>query len=226
MFKVSHLITFRPAQPEQVKSAAAARVEELAAEVPHTIHARSRPSLQGSVNGGHMVCHLAFAQEAAWREARASHAGRLLEEFCASVDVCRWDWVAYRQQSPGLRQPEIVSGIHRSLILSVKPFTPSEAVARFEAEMQAMPAYIPEIRNWGLSRVVESGGVRPWSHVWEQEFTDAKGLFGPYMMHPIHFGSIDRWFDPQSHDWIVDPELCSTYCSFDRSALALSRGSN
>ena len=67
---------------------------------------------------------------------------------------------------------------------------------------------------------VESGGARNWTHVWEQEYTDIGGLTGPYMLHPYHWSHIDRWYDPDCTDWIVDPHLCHTYCTFEDSMLA------
>ena len=42
-------------------------------------------------------------------------------------------------------------------------------------------------------------GTSAWTHVFEQEFTDVEGLMGPYLMHPIHWAVVDRWFDPEYH---------------------------
>lgn len=221
MFKATRLVTFRDGIDVGEKQRAVERFDALVTAVPGSILARNRPSLEGSVNGGEIVSHLVFADEAAWREARNSNAWHALEDFCLSGEVKRCDWVVYQQEAHGIREPGIENGVHRILLLSVRPFTSMGKVAKFEAEMRDMPNYLPSILNWGLSHVVESGGERHWTHVWEQDFADAGGLFGSYMMHPIHFAHIDRWFDTQSHDWIVDPELCSTYCTFERSALAL-----
>lgn len=225
MFKVTRLVTFHEGLGEGARLAQAARHDAILRRLPGLLHARTRPSLEGSVNGGDSVLHLVFESEAAWHLARSSTDWQQIEEFDLQVPAVRCDWVTYQQQAVELREPRIAGGIHRILLLSVMPQTPMEKIARFEAEMCNMARYLPSIRNWGFSRISDSGGVRPWTHVWEQDFACSQDLFGPYMMHPIHFGQIDRWFDPQSHDWIVDTELCSTYCAFEQSALALFSGS-
>jgi hypothetical protein len=106
-------------------------------------------------------------------------------------------------------------GVYRALLLSLRPQASAAAVARFEREILAMPRYIRSIRGWRLSRVLESAGARPWSHVWEQRYDDLEGLAGPYMMHPYHWAYVDRWFDPESPDWMVDTHLCHSYCRFE-----------
>lgn len=223
MYKASWLVTFSEGLDDDARRDAAARLGVLVEGLPGRIHARSRPSLDGAVNGGDIVSHVVFANEAAWREARSSEAWMALDAFCSSSAVARCDWAVYRRERAGDRDPAISGGVHRILFLAIMPAVPADKVAQFEREMARMPDYLPAIRNWNLSRVLESGVERAWSHVWEQDFAGPQDLFGPYMMHPIHFAHIDRWFDPQSHDWIVDPELCSTYCRFETSALALDQ---
>jgi len=66
---------------------------------------------------------------------------------------------------------------------------------------------VQSIRNWTLGAVVASGGRRRWTHVWEQEFVDVSGLEGEYMVHPVHWGLVDGWFDPECPQRIVDPML-------------------
>ncbi|AXQ28328.1 Dabb family protein [Solimonas sp. K1W22B-7] len=106
-------------------------------------------------------------------------------------------------------------GIYRVLLLSLRPGIPAERQARFEREVLAMPRYIRAIRAWRLARVVQSEGARPWTHVWEQRYDALEGLAGEYMMHPYHWAHVDRWFDPESPDWIVDPHLCHSFCRFE-----------
>jgi len=103
-------------------------------------------------------------------------------------------------------------GIYRVLLLALRPAVPAAAVARFERELLAMPRYIGAIRAWRLSRVLQAGGARAWTHVWEQRYECVEALTGPYMLHPYHWAHVDRWFDPESPDWIVDTRLCHSYC--------------
>ena len=78
------------------------------------------------------------------------------------------------------------------------PDTDADTVARFEDELSSMARYIPAIRAWQLSRVDDAIGTSQWTHVFEQEFSDVDGLMGPYLMHPIHWAVVDRWFDPNA----------------------------
>jgi hypothetical protein len=39
------------------------------------------------------------------------------------------------------------------------------------------------------------------------------------MDHPFHWGLVDRWFNPECSQWIVDKVLCHTYCEFKSSVL-------
>lgn len=105
------------------------------------------------------------------------------------------------------------AGIYRVLLLAVKPGADADAVARFEREMLAMPRYIRSIRAWRLSRVTVASGARGWTHVWEQRYDDLDGLAGAYMLHPYHWARVDRWFDPEHPDWIVDTHLCHSFCA-------------
>ena len=77
-----------------------------------------------------------------------------------------------------------------------------------------MGLYIPTIVNWQVSRVLEASGARPWTHVWEQEYEDISGLHGAYMLHPHHWGYIDRWYDPECTDYMIDTHLCHTFADF------------
>ena len=220
MFKLTKLVTFRPGTSATERQRVEAALDEAAGSSEQVLRARLRPTEPGAVNGGDLVWHVQFAGEAAYQAFTRQAGWRAVDEALTSSAVSHVDSAAYQQGTLGLRDPAIRNGVHRTLLFAIRPHTPAEKVARFEAEMREMPRYLPVIRNWNFSRVTEASGARPWTHVWEQEFEDAAGLNGPYMMHPIHFGSIDRWFDTQSHDWIVDPQLCHTLCAFADSMLA------
>lgn len=114
-----------------------------------------------------------------------------------------------------LGRPNLV-GIKRTLWLRVIPGTDPEALAQFEAEAPLLAAAVPAIRNWRWSRLRsdlclpgEGGG---WTHLWEQEFEGLPGLEVDYMSSPCHWGFIDRWFDPEMPDQIVDIRLAHLAC--------------
>lgn len=73
--------------------------------------------------------------------------------------------------------------------------------------------YVSTVRAWQLVRVDRAVGDTAWTHVFEQEFSDVHGLIGPYLMHPIHWGVVDRWFDPVTTDYIVRERVCHSFCA-------------
>ncbi|MFF2505466.1 Dabb family protein [Streptomyces sp. NPDC058067] len=101
--------------------------------------------------------------------------------------------------------------VKRTLLLTVRPGADPASVARFEADLLAMPRHISTIRSWSLSRVDQALSPSRWTHVWEQEYEDAAGLNGEYLQHPYHWTYVDRWFDPEVPGSIVAPGLAHLY---------------
>lgn len=103
--------------------------------------------------------------------------------------------------------------VKRTLLLAVRPGTPEDVVARFEADLLAMPRHISTIRSWVLSRVAASvpGASTRWTHAWEQEYDDVEGLTGEYLLHPYHWTHVDRWFDAELAESVVEPALAHLY---------------
>jgi hypothetical protein len=98
-------------------------------------------------------------------------------------------------------------------LLRVPPEIDPETVVAFENELAAMPRYVPTITAWQLSRADQTLGPTQWTHVFEQEFTSVDGLMGPYLMHPIHWASVDRWFDPETSDVVIRDRVCHSFCT-------------
>lgn len=206
MYKLTRLVTL--ADPASASSLAA-QIGALG-----TAHSAYRqlvgPTLAGSHFGGDLLAHFAFDDAAKRADFDAALAPLLATPAVASVDG-----VTYRSGAGGKSEPGLANGVYRVLLLSIDEGTDPATVQRFEAETRMMPHYIPAIRNWQLSRADEATGARRWTHVWEQEYADAGGLMGPYMMHPYHWARIDRWFDPECPDRIVDARLCHSFCAFE-----------
>jgi hypothetical protein len=173
------------------------------------------PVLEGNFNGGDLAARFVFADEAAYRAARPAIDGVL-----AGSAVTRADTACFADGTGGGTAPGLAGGIWRGLLLCADRSQDKSLLERFEAELLLMPKYIPAIRNWRLSRVIEATGELPWTHVWEQEFDALDGLMGPYMMHPYHWASVDRWFDPECPDWLVNPHLCHSLAAFGRPLLS------
>lgn len=161
-----------------------------------------QPTLPGSYNGGELLRR--------WPGSAAELAGSAAPaRLGVAVAV---DAAVYGEGEAGGDWNG--GGIYRVLLLSLRPGTPAEQQARFEREILAMPRYIRAIRAWRLARVVQAEGARPWTHVWEQRYDALQGLAGDYMLHPYHWAQVDRWFDPESPDWIVDTQLCHSFCRY------------
>lgn len=132
----------------------------------------------------------------------------------ASADAVRYQTVASGQREPGLHQ-----GIWRTLLLTVRESVPAADIETFEQELLGMPRYMAAIRNWRLARVTTPGSR--WTHVWQQEYATVDGLMGEYLLHPYHWGWVDRRFDPEFPDvWIVDTGLCHVFCPLGNSVIA------
>ncbi|TVV76738.1 Dabb family protein [Sphingomonas solaris] len=158
-----------------------------------------------NIDGGDLVWRLHFTDRAAWADASLTLAD--------DADVAHVDWAAFEPIGAGARAGAIPGGIYRQMTMYVPPETPPATVARFETETLGLADAIPEIRRWSLGRVFASGGDRAWTHVWEQTFAAAEDFTGPYMNHPWHWSLVDRWFDPEMPERIVDRRLCNSLCA-------------
>ncbi|MGE2713126.1 Dabb family protein [Mycolicibacterium litorale] len=163
------------------------------------------PTLPGVRNGGDILVHLRFAD----RQARADAVVKL-DDLLTRPAVRHCNGATYSgTTNPGA---DGEGTVYRTLLLRVRPGTDEATVRRFEDDLRLLPRYVRTIHSWQLSRVEDPVGTSPWTHVFEQEFTDVKGLMGPYLMHPIHWAYVDRWFDPECPDMIVRDRVCHSFC--------------
>jgi hypothetical protein len=177
------------------------------------------PTLPGVLNGGDFIWHLQFADKAAYRDCLAqAHWRGKVDPLFEGGTFKKYESVAYPGGLGGARH-NLGHGVYRTLIMTIKPGIGAPSIAQFDKELAGMPQYISSIKNWQLSHASEASGSRQWSHVWEQEYENLEGLTGPYMDHPFHWGLVDRWFNPECSQWIVDKVLCHTYCEFKSSVL-------
>ena len=172
-----------------------------------------QPTLPGARNGGDILLHLRFPAEDQWHCAQARFA-----EVLADPAVSRIDGANYSGEQ--MHCGDTPGTVYRTLLLRVAPETEAASVARFEHELSLMPQYVSTIRAWQLSRVSEAVGTTAWTHVFEQEFSDVDGLMGPYLMHPIHWAVVDRWFDPETTDVIVRDRVCHSFCAITAPVLS------
>lgn len=142
----------------------------------------------------------------------------ILTRYCSTCHALRLETV-----SAGVRRPDLNNGIKRTAYFRLLPGKSVDTAQRFERDLLEMPAQIPEILNWRLSRAStvswDTAECAPWTYVWEQEFESLDGLLGPYMAHPHHWAHIDRWFDPESGAQAVDTNLSHAFSFLEKSIL-------
>jgi Stress responsive A/B Barrel Domain len=169
-------------------------------------------TLPGTRNGGDILVHLRFDTMDHWDCAAMRFA-----TLMADPAVTRVNGAGYSGEPE--RRGDSAGTVYRALLLRVLPDTAAATIARFEHELSLMPRYVSTIRAWQLSRVHEAVGTSEWTHVFEQEFSGVDGLTGAYLMHPIHWAVVDRWFDPETTDVIVRDRVCHSFCAISDSVL-------
>jgi hypothetical protein len=211
VFSSLRLVTFAPGASGPTREAALRSLSEVA----HAMGARRTlfaPTCPGVWNGGDLIWRSEFRDEAAWR---AAETGEGFRRVAASVLedpalVRLVEHVAFADGARGGVSP--ARGLYRVALFCANRSPSPERFASFARETCAMPRHVRSIRRWQLATPLAASGSRHWTHVWEQEYDDLAGLMGPYMLHPCHWGDVDRWFDPEDPDWLVDPMLCHTFC--------------
>ncbi|MEO3756885.1 Dabb family protein [Mycobacterium sp. B14F4] len=181
-----------------------------AAAISGATDALVQPTLPGVRNGGDILVHLRFGEAGEWDSVAGS-----FDSLLELPGVTRVNGATYTGSPITARK--IPRTVYRTLLLRVQPAVDDATVQRFEDDLGLLPRYVTSIATWQLSRVDSAVGTSPWTHVFEQEFRDLDGLTGPYLMHPIHWAHVDRWFDPECPDVIVRDRVCHSFCSAERS---------
>jgi len=214
MFKLTRLIHLDEKAGAEARDLAFAALRRTGNAHPAISHALIERTLPGHINGGDILWHLQFENRVAYEKARSSPEwARDIEPALRAPVISHTDFVAYEggksgQRAAGPRQ----NSVYRLAFLSKARELPDEAVARFESDTIAMPLYIKEMRNWQLSRTTESGGLRPWTYVWEQEFGEAADLGLDFTYSPYHWAHVGRWFEPESPEYLIDTCICHVLC--------------
>ena len=208
MYSATRLLDVAEADRNRVLAAARA-----AAASTRARHQLVESTLPGVRNGGDILMHLRFDNEDQWRSVEKDFAATLTDSAITRVNGAGYSGDSCRSGTQ-------TGSVYRALLLRVLPGTDAHTVARFEDELRLMPRFVNTITAWQLSRVDEPVGTSEWTHVFEQEFTDVDGLMGSYLMHPIHWAVVDRWFDPECPEVIVRDRVCHSFCPLPDSVLA------
>ncbi|WP_255799530.1 Dabb family protein [Mycobacteroides abscessus] len=207
MYNVTWLLDVAEQHHERVLATVRA-----AAEATGARRRLTEPTLAGVRNGGDILVHLRFDTEMQWRSSAADFSAALDHPAITRVNGAGYSGTASRNSTAA-------STVYRALLLRVVPGTDSDTIGRFEEDLRSMPRHVPAITAWQLSRVSEPVGSTPWTHVFEQQFTDLEALMGPYLMHPIHWAVVDRWFDPECPEVIIQDRVCHSFCQLHTPVL-------
>ena len=205
-----------PTEREGERDAIIATLRATAAELPGVLSSWvARVSPVAAINAGHIVWRLTFATE---REALAApFEANWSMRIAPLLSGMQQIGVGYRFTRSSLRPAS--SGIWRALIFRVMPQGFPRRANDLERELLLLPKYVGSIRSWALSRVSTIEGPKGFTHVWEQEFDKLEGLTADYMIHPVHWGLLDRYFDAECPEYVVDPHLIQVIGEIDSTII-------
>jgi hypothetical protein len=207
IFNLLSVIGFGPNAADGAADRLVALLAERGPALPGVKSAAAGRTLPRALNGGDVLWRLAFGSEQQCWQAYASPGFQELIGAMTPAQGATVDWMVFRADHSDTSRSQGKTGLWRCLCMAVEDGTPAPQIRQFERDLLEMPGPVQSIRNWTLGAVVASGGRRRWTHVWEQEFVDVAGLEGEYMVHPVHWGLVDGWFDPECPQRIVDPML-------------------
>ncbi len=215
MFVSLRLITLPP-ERELEREALVARLRDAGASLPGMCSCWIAPvSPMAVINAGHVVWRMTFVSE---REALAVSLDPAWRgAIAALIDGAEVTHVGYR-----MTRSVVVpagGGIWRALVFRIMPEGFPEGAEALKQGLLMMPGQVSTIRSWALSPVSLCEGPKAYTHVWEQEFDSLDGLTGEYMTHPIHWGHVDAFFDAESPEYIVDPQLIQVVGTIDRTIM-------
>jgi hypothetical protein len=198
-----------------------ALLERAGSELPGVQLESLATNFVADFGAGHHTWDLVYPDRATADTARSSAYWReevlpALDRHCRARSALGLETVA-----AGARAPGLTDGVKRTALFRLLPGVSAETRERFELDTLEMAAQITAIRNWRLSRAVpldwDASDGEPWSYVWEQEYATLDGLTVDYMVHPHHWAHVDRWFDVESGDQVVDTALCHAFAPMTES---------
>lgn len=207
MYKVTRVVHYRDDIAPADRAGLDDRVRQAAAAT-HPDRTLIAPTLPGVINGGDLIVHLQFADRDTWLQVRED-----FDRVLGELPTTRLDGAEYSPGRGGRREDDGAQ-VYRTLLLRAED-APAEISEQFAADTLSMPRYVSSMLSWQLSPIDRSLGPTTWTHVWEQEYRDLPGLLGEYMLHPVHWAVVDRWFDPEFPDYVVRTKICHTFCDSD-----------
>jgi len=216
MSNLLRLMAFSSALAEGDRDAAVDRLRAAAAKLPGSTDLVLVRAHAAGVNRADVIWRQRFAGADDAAKARSSDVWKQEIEpmFAAGGPFVLDHHLIYGAGQSG--GAPLGKGLIRIALFHAEHNPTPEKIDQMERETASMPRYIPAIKRWQCTRPDVVEGPTPWTYIWEQEYDDLTGLNGPYLMHPSHWGYVDRWFDPEYPEYMIDPELVHTYGDFVR----------
>lgn len=200
------------------------RLRDASDSLPGAVGKLLAPTLPGTYAGGDFIWRVSFPDRAAANAALGSEAGKAALALIADESlVTSLDQVAFTTGAQG-GTAHAPAGLYRAALFCADRNPTSERLSAFAHDTLDMPKHVRTIVRWELSEAGEASGMMDWTHVWEQEYPDLGGLNGAYMLHPVHWAHVERWFDTEYPDYLVSPRLVHTFCATDRAILNQQAG--
>jgi hypothetical protein len=213
MYNILHVLTLREVDPK----AFAAELRTATSALLGLVGVLIEPTQPGVYNGGDILLRLVFEDEIAAETALAAAEGDCLKALLADARVAHDDHVAFQGGLSGGASDG--AGLYRVALFCANVVPDPQRLLAFRDQTVSMAGHIRTIRRWQLSQTNLAAGARPWTHVWEQEYADIEGLNGAYMLHPVHWAHVERWFDTEYPEHLVDPVLVHTFCEFSEPVI-------
>lgn len=216
MYNLLRLIEFSGAVDEKTQDELVEKLRSAAKALPSVEDVVAARTISSDMNAGDAILRIAFADRVGLDRALASDEWRTrIAPLFDGGGLTTTEDVIFPDENVGGKR--LQSGLYRVALFCANQSPTPERIARFSDETAKMSCYVRSLRRWGLARPSQMRGARPWTVVWEQEYDDLDGLNGAYAMHPCHWAQVDRWFDPEYPEYLVDTYLCHSYCTFERA---------
>ncbi len=217
MFNAAYIIKYNEGLSDEQKAAYLADAERLSGKISAVNLVK--PLLPGSVPDYNLYIELGFKDEAEFEAAKKLDAWTALrEKLDDAAQTAAYEYAAFGSDLENFSDRP--AACHRILIFHVLPDTPEELIRKMEETIVRFPDYVPGMVNCKIAKVVESSGSMEWNYAFDVDFEQPDDYFGWYLHTPYHWAYIDRYFEPSSSEFFVDPHLCSVYCPSDSAFLS------
>lgn len=217
MFNAAYIIKYSECLSREQRDEYLADAERLSREISAVNLVK--PLLPGSVPDYNLYIELGFKDETEFKAAKMIDAwADLRARLSDSTQTAAYEYAAFGNDIENFSDRH--AGCHRLLIFHILPDVPEERIRKMKENIVRFPDYVPGMVSCKIAKVVESSGSMDWNCAFDVDFELPGDYLGWYLHSPYHWAYIDRYFEPSSCDFCIDPHLCSVYCQSDSSFLS------